>query len=115
MEFQVQTRVDGNGSTAAELSRRYQIPIQNIFKWNKIQKRSENATYSGAQPEETIPLSEHLKAIEELRDALKRAKRSLADMTVNLLYFSSKESTSRIALRSAAILGFRSAPTFHPK
>jgi transposase-like protein len=98
MEFQ--TRVDGKkiypadikikivqelnaGVSAAELGRKYQIPVQNILKWNRKQKASENATYHQAQPEEMVPVSDYRKAITELEEELKRVKRSLANMTVD--------------------------------
>jgi transposase-like protein len=64
------------GATAAELGRRYGVPIQNIVKW----KKKEQEAVVGAEPsEETVSLSEYKKALEEI----KNLRRSLVNMTVD--------------------------------
>ncbi len=72
-----------SGKSPAELSREYQIPIQNINKWNRSALEADQKTYEGAKPEEMITKSDHLKSIAELEKQIKNLKRSLVDMTVD--------------------------------
>jgi transposase-like protein len=67
------------GATVHELGRRHGIPIQNIVNW----KRSEDLAVLGkgreAKADETVPVTEYKKALEEIRNL----RRSLVNMTVD--------------------------------
>ncbi len=65
------------GNTPAELGRKYQVPVQNILKWKK--KQTEFTAESEAKVENTVPVSEYKKLLEEV----KLLKRSLVNMTVD--------------------------------
>lgn len=67
------------GATSHELGRRYSIPIQNIVNW----KRSADVAVLGkgreATPEESVPLAEYKRALEEI----KNLRRSLVNATLD--------------------------------
>ena len=66
------------GNTAAEVSRKHGIPIQNIFKWRQLAERA--VLRKTAEPgEETVPVTEYKKALEEI----KNLRRSLVNMTID--------------------------------
>lgn len=67
------------GSTAHELGRKYQIPIQNIFNWRKAEELSVLGKGKEAKGEESVPLADYKKALEEI----KNLRRSLVNMTVD--------------------------------
>lgn len=72
-----------SGKTPAELGREYQIPIQNISKWNRQALQSEQQRYDGSKPDEMITKSDHLKVISDLEKQIKNLKRSLVNMTID--------------------------------
>lgn len=54
-----------NGETMAELSRKHQVPIQNIHKWYRDYKKNDSS--SSAHPStRQVPLSEYKKLEEEI-------------------------------------------------
>ena len=67
------------GSTAAELGRRYGVPIHNIFYWRQSAEQAVSGKTKEPLPEETVPASEHKKALEEI----KNLRRSLVNRTVD--------------------------------
>lgn len=69
----------GNGSTVAELARRYSIPMQNVLNWKKSQDLAVLGKGQDPKPEQSIPLGEYKKLLEENQ----RLKKSLVNMTVD--------------------------------
>ena len=67
------------GATAAELGRRYGIPIHNILYWRQAAEKAVLGKAKDPNPEETVPALEYKKALEEIRNL----RRSLANMTVD--------------------------------
>ena len=72
-----------SGKTVSELSREYQIPLQNIHRWHLQHRKAKEANYAGKDPVEVISKSDHLKQVAELEKQIKNLKRSLADMAVD--------------------------------
>lgn len=73
----------GQGRTRAELSREYRIPIQSINKWQRDAKKAGESTVDGSMPEATVPISIHRREVEELEKQLKRAKKALAEVSID--------------------------------
>ena len=68
------------GATPHELGRKYGIPIQNILNWRKSEELAVLGKGKAAtKDEETVPVSEYKKALEEI----KNLRRSLVNMTVD--------------------------------
>lgn len=67
------------GATAHELGRRYGIPIQNILNWKNRDQAAVVGQGKDPKSEETVPLAEYKKALEEI----KNLRRSLVNMTVD--------------------------------
>lgn len=67
------------GSTAAELGRKYGIPIHNILYWKQAEQKAVLGKSKEPAAEEVVPASEYKKALEEIRNL----RRSLANMTVD--------------------------------
>jgi transposase-like protein len=67
------------GSTPHELGRRHGIPIQSILNWRRSDELAVLGKGRDAQTDETVPLAEYKKALEEI----KNLRRSLVNMTVD--------------------------------
>jgi transposase-like protein len=67
------------GETSHELGRRYGVPVQNIVNWRKAEDLAVLGKAKEPTPEETVPLAEYKRALEEIRNL----RRSLANMTVD--------------------------------
>ncbi len=67
------------GCTVAELSRKHGVPIHNIFYWRQAAERAVLGKTKEPTAEETVPVSDYKKALEEI----KNLRRSLANMTVD--------------------------------
>jgi transposase-like protein len=67
------------GLTPHELGRRYGVPIQNIVNWRRAEEVAVLGMAKDAKPDETVPLAEYRKALEEIRNL----RRSLVNMTVD--------------------------------
>jgi transposase-like protein len=69
------------GASSAEVSRKYQIPMQNIVKWRMQIKKLKDPVV-----EKTIPANIHNDAIDEikrLQNEIKKLSKSLSNMTVD--------------------------------
>ncbi len=67
------------GATAHELGRKYGIGTQNIIHWKKVEQSSVLGRSHEPKAEETVPLSEYKKALEEI----KNLRRSLVNATLD--------------------------------
>lgn len=71
------------GVSAAELSRRYQIPMQSIHRWARKSKAGADSNYAGATPEEMIPVASVRQMAQDYEKQIKQLKKSLANMTMD--------------------------------
>ncbi len=71
------------GLSPGELSRKYQIPMQNIHRWVRRSKQSVESNYSGASPEEMIPITSVRQMAQDYEKQIKQLKKSLANMTMD--------------------------------
>lgn len=70
-----------SGATAAELARKYQIPMQNIIKWKKQTKKIQDP-----KVEESVSSRDYGEAVNEIKRLqveVKRLSKSLSNMTVD--------------------------------
>lgn len=67
------------GASAAQVARQYQIPMQNILNWKKSQELAVLGKGKEASPEQSVPLSEYKKLLEENQ----RLKKSLVNATID--------------------------------
>ena len=67
------------GRTAAELGRKYGIPVHNILFWKQAQEKALLGVTNGLPSEQMVPASEFRKLLEEN----KNLRRSLANMTLD--------------------------------
>ncbi len=68
------------GATPHELGRKYEMPIQNILNWKKVEERAVlGQGRESTKSEEMVPVAEYKKALEEI----KNLRRSLVNMTVD--------------------------------
>ena len=73
----------GGEASTAELSRRYQIPIQNIHRWTRKAKEGAESNYAGANPAEMMPVSDVRQMAQDYEKQIKQLKKSLANMTMD--------------------------------
>jgi transposase-like protein len=67
------------GATAHELGRKYGIGTQNIIQWKKAEQSAVMGKSHEPKAEETVPLAEYKKALEEI----KNLRRSLVNATLD--------------------------------
>ena len=67
------------GATVHELGRKHGIPIQNIVYWKKCEQSAVLGKIHEPKTEETVPVSEYKKALEEI----KNLRRSLVNATLD--------------------------------
>lgn len=71
------------GTSTAELSRKYQIPMQNIHRWVRKAKASRESNYEGGTPEEMVPVTSVRQMALDYEKQIKQLKKSLANMTMD--------------------------------
>jgi transposase-like protein len=67
------------GATSHELGRKYGIGTQNIIHWKKLEQSAVLGKGHEQKAEETVPLTEYKKALEEI----KNLRRSLVNATLD--------------------------------
>jgi transposase-like protein len=68
-----------SGATAHELGRKYGIGTQNVIQWKRAEESAVAGKSTECKSEETVPLSEYKKALEEI----KNLRRSLVNATID--------------------------------
>ncbi|MBC7385948.1 MAG: transposase [Cryobacterium sp.] len=67
------------GATASQLGRQYGIATQNVIQWKKLEQSAVLGKSHEPKAEETVPLAEYKKALEEI----KNLRRSLVSATLD--------------------------------
>ena len=70
-----------SGATAAEVARKFQIPMQNVVKWRQQIKKVNNPDVEKTVPAQTY--SEAVDEIKRLQQEVKKLSKSLSKMTVD--------------------------------